>query len=123
MSAARSTTRTISEPPRTSANPVEPRRTPSNLFEPLRTSDPHKHSRYGLSRRTADGRRIQRELPPVLFFAGRGDFAIGFVVDDRPGSVLFEREVDNAFEQRPVLERQRDGRFPPAGAALVRTPC
>src|SRR5262249_36568541 len=68
--------------------------------------------------------RVKAQLMRVTCFATREELSIGLVVDDGPASVIFERKVDNSFDDETVVAPNRHRRFAAACTAklgLVRT--
>ena len=58
----------------------------------------------------------------MVLISGDRHLAIRLVVHDDPPALFLERQIDDAFDERAVFERQRDRRFAPAGPARVRAP-
>ena len=60
----------------------------------------------------------QREtIPAKLIFISlpaRPDFGVGFEIDNLPGSVFFERQIDHAFQNPVAFELQKNRQFSPA---------
>src|SRR5439155_3714736 len=82
--------------------------------------DPDQDAGRRLSCRLRDRRRVEGNLTTVAILAGGGKLAIGLVVDDRPGAVFLERQVDDAFDQGAIGSRPRQRRFTAARASRRR---